>query len=112
MCSYMHDWAQHARLMPRALDSLELELAAKLVPGMKPRSSAGAAHALKSWSVSLQPHKQIFTPKILCFVLYLYSLKDLNMLFKEQEKTKKHFQKKNQGSPRTSSPSQLTHVRL
>lgn len=36
------------------------------------------------------------------------------MLFKEQEKTIKHFQKKkkNQGSPRTSSPSQLTHVRL
>lgn len=36
------------------------------------------------------------------------------MLFKEQEKTKEHFQKKkkNQGRRRTSSHSRLTHVRL
>lgn len=35
------------------------------------------------------------------------------MLFKEQEKTEEHFQKKkNQGRRRTSSHSRLTHVRL
>lgn len=79
---------------PRALDSLELELAAKLLPGMKPRSSAGAAHALKSWSVSLQPHKQIFTLKILCFVLYLYSLKRFKYVIQGTRKNYKTLSKK------------------
>lgn len=32
------------------------------------------------------PTNNFHSQKIVAFVLYLYSLKDLNMLFKEQEK--------------------------